>query len=85
MQTKVQDVFAQQQRQRNFNYYPSQMLESPMRTDLANAHMISQSPAKPAFFLMSSQEERETKLRRGVENLARFYPSLTEQQLYEAL
>lgn len=86
MQTKVHDLFTQQQRQRNFNcFYPSQMLESPMRADLANAHMLSVSPAKPAFFLMTSQEERDAKLRRGIENLARFYPSLTEQQLNEAL
>ena len=84
MQIRFQDVHAQQQRQRDFNcYYPSQLLENSACANSAN--MTTSSPTKPSFFLMTSQEERDAKLRRGVKYLARFYPNCTETELKEAL
>jgi len=47
--------------------------------------MINSSSAKPSFFLMTTEEECEAKLKRGVKYLARFYPNCTETELNEAL
>jgi hypothetical protein len=84
MEMRSRDVFAQQQRQRDFNcYYPSQLLEN---SACANSAFMTPPPTKPSFYLMNSQEERdEKKLRRGIRFLAKFYPNCSEYELIGAL
>jgi hypothetical protein len=71
-----------QQRERTFaSFYPNaQMHESPLKSDT----FVSASARQP-LMVMSTQEQLQARLRRGVQHLAHFYPNSTESELHDVL
>jgi len=85
MEIRSRDVFAQQQRRRDFNcYYPSQLLENSACAN--SAFKTPSPPTKPPVFLMTSQKDTdEKKLIRAIRFLKKYYPNCDEYQLIDAL
>jgi hypothetical protein len=84
MEIRSRDVFAQQQRQRDFNcYYPSQLLEN---SACANYAFKTPSPSKNPVFLTTSQKDTDEKeLIRAIRFLKKYYPNCADYQLIDVL